>query len=63
MYDLIEYNIPMKLLRLNKMSLKQMYISVCTGEPLSHAFHMQNGVKQGDALFALLFQICSRIYN
>jgi hypothetical protein len=48
---LIEFGIPMKLVRLIKMCLNETYSKVC----LSDSFPIQNGLKQGDALSPLLF--------
>jgi hypothetical protein len=52
---LIEFGVPMKLLRLIKMYLNVMYIKVCIGKHLSDNFPIQNGLKQGDTLLILLF--------
>jgi hypothetical protein len=59
-YDLVRrevlYNIgiPMKLVRLIKMCLNEMYSKVCVGTHLLDNFPIQNGLKQGDALSPLL---------
>jgi hypothetical protein len=45
----------MKLGRLIKMCLNQTYSKVRIGKYLSNTFHIQNGLKQGDALSPLLF--------
>jgi hypothetical protein len=45
----------MKLVRLIKMCLNEMYSKFCTGNYLSGTFPIQNGLKQGDALSPLLF--------
>jgi hypothetical protein len=45
----------MKLVRLIKMCLNEMYSKVCVGTYLSDNFPIQNGIKQGDALSPLLF--------
>jgi hypothetical protein len=56
MYSIfIEFGVPMKLLRLIKMCLNEMYSKVCVGKQLSDSFPIQNGIKQGDPLLALLF--------
>ena len=47
---LIEFGIPMKLVRLIKMCLTEMYSRVWVGKNLSHIFPIKNGLKQGDAL-------------
>jgi hypothetical protein len=45
----------MKLLRLIKMCLNEMYSKVCIGKYLYDNFPIQNGLKQGDPLLLLLF--------
>jgi hypothetical protein len=52
---LIEFGVPMKLVRLIKMCLNETYSKVCTGKHLSDSFPIQNGLIQGDALSPLLF--------
>ena len=52
---LIEYGIPIKLVRLIKMCLTETYSRVWVGENLSDIFPIRNGLKQGDALSPLLF--------
>ena len=52
---LIEFGIPMKLVRLIKMCLTEMYSRVQVGKNLSDMFTIRNGLKQGDALSPLLF--------
>jgi len=47
---LIEYGIPMKLVRLIKMCLTEMCSRVLVGKNLSHIFLIKNGLKQGYAL-------------
>jgi hypothetical protein len=56
---LIEFEISMKLVRLIKMCLNETYkcSKVCTGKHLSVNFPFQNGLKQGDALSPLLFNL------
>jgi hypothetical protein len=49
---LIEFGIPMKLLRLIKMCVT---LQVRIGKHLSDSFPIQNGLKQGEALSPLLF--------
>jgi hypothetical protein len=51
---LIEFGIPMKLVRVIKMSLNETDINICADKHLSAAFPIQNGLKQGDALSPLL---------
>jgi hypothetical protein len=52
---LIEFGIPMKLVRLIKMCLNETYSKVRTGTHLSDNFPIQNGLKQGDAFSPMLF--------
>jgi hypothetical protein len=52
---LIEFGVPMKLVRLIKMCLNETYSKLCIGKHLSDSFPIQNGLKQGDALSPLLF--------
>jgi hypothetical protein len=54
---LIEFGIPMKLVRLIKMCLDKTYSKACIGKHLSDSFPNQNGLKKGDA-FQLFFRIC-----
>jgi hypothetical protein len=56
MYNIsIEFGVPMKLLRLIKMCLNEMYTKVCIGKHLSDDFPIQNCLKQGDPLLLLPF--------
>jgi hypothetical protein len=48
---LIEFGLPMTLVRLLKICLNESYI----GKRLSDNFPIQSGLKQGDALLSLLF--------
>jgi hypothetical protein len=50
----IEFGVPMKLLRLIKVCINEIYSRVCI-EHLSDNFPIQNGLKQGDAVSPLLF--------
>jgi hypothetical protein len=52
---LIEFGIPLKLVRLIKMCLNETYGKVHIGKHLSDNFPLQDGLKQGDALTLLLF--------
>jgi sorting nexin-29 len=52
---LIEFGIPMKLARLIKMCVSEMYSRVRVDKHLSDTFPTKNGLKQGDALSPLLF--------
>jgi len=46
----------MKLERLIKMCLNETYSRVRVGKHLSDTFHIENGLKQGEALAPLLFK-------
>jgi hypothetical protein len=52
---LIEFGIPMKLVRIIKMCLPETYSRVRVGKHWSHMFPIKNGLKQGDALSPLIF--------
>jgi hypothetical protein len=52
---LIEFGIPMKLVRLIKMCLNETCSKARIGKHLSENFLIQIGLKQGDALTPLLF--------
>ena len=52
---LIEFGIPLKLVRLIKMCLTAMYSRFWVGKNLSDIFPIRNGFKQRDALSPLLF--------
>jgi hypothetical protein len=52
---LLEFGVPKKLVRLNKMCLNETYSKVRIGKLLPDKFPIQNGLKQGDALSPLLF--------
>jgi len=47
---LVEFDIPMKLVRLIKVCLTETYNRVRVGKNLSDSFPIRNGLKQGDAL-------------
>jgi hypothetical protein len=51
---LIEFGIPVKLVRLIKMCMKDMCCRVLGGKHLSDRFPIRNGLKHGDALSPLL---------
>ena len=56
MYNiLVEFGIPKKRVRLIKMCLTETYSRVQVGKNLSDMLPIRNGLKQGDALFPLLF--------
>jgi hypothetical protein len=52
---LIEFGVPMKLVRPVKMCLNETHSEVCIGKHMSDNFPIQNGLKQRGALFPLLF--------
>ena len=54
---LIEFGIPRKLVRLIKMSLTETYSRVRVGKNVSDRFPTRNGLKQGDALAPMLFNL------
>jgi len=54
---LFEFGIPRKLVRLIKMSLTETYSRVWVGKNVSDRFPIRNGLKQGDALLPLLFNL------
>jgi hypothetical protein len=54
---LIEFGVPMKLIRLIKMCLNEMYSKVHIGKYLPENFSIQNGLDQGYALLPLLLNI------
>ena len=52
---LLEFGIPLKLVRLIKICLDEIYSKVRVGKRFSDKFPIKNGVKRGDALSTLLF--------
>jgi len=52
---LTEFGIPMKLVRLIKMCLSEIYNRVWVGKHLPDMFPIRNVLKQGDTLLPLLF--------
>jgi hypothetical protein len=52
---LIEFGVPMELVRLIKMCLNETFSKVRIGKHLSASFPIQNGLNQGDSLLPLLF--------
>jgi hypothetical protein len=54
---LLEFVIPKKLVTLIKMCLNETYSKVHIDKLLSDKFPIQNGLKQGDALSPLLFNL------
>jgi hypothetical protein len=57
---LIEFGIPIKLVRLIKMCRNETYCRVCVGKHLSDMFPSRNGLKQGDTLSPALFNFAIR---
>jgi hypothetical protein len=58
MYNITtEFGISMKLARLLKMCLNETHNGVQEGKDLSDMFPIRNGLKQGDALSPLLFNL------
>ena len=58
---LIQFGIPWKLVRLIKTSPTETHSRVRVGKNLSDRFPIRNGLKQGDTLSQLLFQLCFRL--
>jgi hypothetical protein len=54
---LIEFGIPMKLVSLMEICLKETYSKVPIGKNFSDSIPIQNGLKQGDALSPLLWNM------
>jgi hypothetical protein len=52
---LIEFGVPMKLVRLIKMCLNETYSKVCIGKNLSDSFLIRKHLKQEDSLSPLIF--------
>jgi hypothetical protein len=52
---LIEFGVPMKVVRLIETCLNETYSKVGMGKHSSDTFDIQNGLKQGDALLQFLF--------
>jgi hypothetical protein len=52
---LIEFGIPMQLVRQIKMCMNKTFSSVCVGKHLSDIFPIRNGLKQGYTLWQLFF--------
>jgi hypothetical protein len=60
---LIEFGVPMKLVRLIKMCLNVTHSKVLIGKHLSNMFPIQNGLKQRRCFIAIAFQLLFRIYH
>jgi hypothetical protein len=54
-HTLIDFGMPMKMVRLIKMCLNETYNRVWVGKHLFDMFLIRNGLKQRDALLPLLF--------
>jgi hypothetical protein len=54
---LIEFGIPRELVGIIKMCLNETYSTAHVGKNLSDKFPIQNGLKQGDTLSLLLFNL------
>lgn len=52
-----KYGVPHKLIRLVKLSLENTKAKVCVNNKMSELFQINSGVRQGDALSTLLFNI------
>jgi hypothetical protein len=52
---LIEFGVPMKMVRLIKMCLNETYSKVDMGKHFYNSFHIPSGIRQGDALSPRLF--------
>jgi hypothetical protein len=58
LYNIVtEFGIPKKLVKKKKIYLTETYIRVRVGNNLSEMFPIMNGLKQGDALSPLLFNV------
>jgi hypothetical protein len=53
---LLEFGVPVKLLREIEICLNERLIKVCVVEHLSDSFPIQSDLKEGDALSPLLFK-------
>ena len=60
---LIEFGIPMNLVRLIKLYLIEMYKRVLVGKNMSDMFPIRNGLKQGDVLSPMLFNFALEYTN
>jgi hypothetical protein len=54
---LVEFGIPMKIVRLIEMGLTETYSRVRVGKNLSDMFPSTSGLEKGDALLSLLFTL------
>jgi hypothetical protein len=60
---IIEFGVPMELVRLIKMCLNDTYSKVHTNKHLSFAFRFHNGLIQGDALKRLLQKFLTKYFK
>jgi hypothetical protein len=60
---MIEFEVSMKLVRPIKAYLNKTHNKVYLDKYLSDNFHIQNGLKQGDTLSPLLFNVASEYVN
>jgi hypothetical protein len=58
---LIQFGIPLKLIRFIKMCLNETYSRVRVGKHLSDRFPIKNCLKHGDAFITMAFQLCISI--
>jgi len=54
---MLEFGIPLKLVRLTQATMEGTTAKVKVQNELSESFHIQNGLRQGDALACILFNI------
>ena len=57
----VQFGIHMKLVRLIKMCLTEMYSRVRVGKHWSDMFAVRNGLKQGRCFNAIAFHVCFRV--
>jgi len=60
---LIEFGIPMKLVRLIKVYLNETFSRVRVGKDLSDVFRSRNGLKQGGCFIIIAFQLCFIVHH
>jgi hypothetical protein len=58
---LIEFGIPLKLVRLMKLCLNETYSRVRVGKHLSDRFPIKNNLKKKRCFITIAFQLCFRI--
>jgi hypothetical protein len=59
---IIEFGVPMKIVRLIEMYLNETYSKIYIGKHFRHNFPIKNGLKEGDALSPLLFNFALEYY-